>query len=91
MSWLQFLKKRKTKATSAAVMKVFFLKQPGTNLYVHPAGAHVFDNSAYALKDGRVGAICVTEEQVKPFFQMFLEEGSVQLATEEITPNRTVS
>lgn len=89
MTWLSFLNKRKAKANAEheqpALKKVYFLKQPGTNLYVHPAGAHVFDNSAYALKEGKVGAICVTEEQIKPFFKLFLEEGNVQLATEEIT------
>lgn len=64
--------------------RAFFLKQPNTNLYVHPAGKHVFDNSAYALRDGKVGAIVVFEQQIKPFMQMFLEESGIQLATEEL-------
>ncbi|HMG94343.1 MAG TPA: hypothetical protein VK589_29990 [Chryseolinea sp.] len=90
MSWLSFLNKRKAKAERNELKKIYFLKEPGSDRYVHPAGKHLFDNSAYALKEGKVGAICVYEEQVKPFIDMFSEEG-IRLVSEEIKPQLTTA
>lgn len=83
MTWLSFLNKRKKKIEG--LKEIFFLKKPGTNLYVHPAGKHLFDNSAYSLTEGKVGAICVYEDQIKSFIDLFAGEG-IQLETEQLKP-----
>jgi hypothetical protein len=55
-------------------MKLYFLRSKlNKSMYIHPTGDHVFQ-SVYGLKEGKVGACCFTEEQVKQFLVLWDEE-----------------
>jgi len=54
-------------------MKIYFLRSvKDKSFYIHPDGKHLFE-TVYALKKGKIGACCFTNEQAELFIVAHIE------------------